>query len=181
MEHRGEADAGAEMLGIGRDREHGLGGGLEQEVVDHGLVLIGDIGDPARQREDDMEVGHRQQLGFARLHPFARLRALTLRAMPVAAAVVRDGGVAAGLVLTCPPSAAVRQLSIARITLSWSRLTWPRLASRQAGPWSRKISATSSDGLPTTAARYAGGPSFVRVRLSSGLVTVRSRLVATWA
>src|SRR6202162_1153656 len=46
-----------------------------------------------------MEVRHRQQLGLARLHPFARLRALALRTMPVAAAVVGDGGVAAGLVL----------------------------------------------------------------------------------
>jgi hypothetical protein len=26
---------------------------------------------------------------------------------------------------TCPPSAAVRQRSIAAITLSWSRLPWP--------------------------------------------------------
>ena len=34
---------------------------------------------------------------------------------------------------TCPPSAAVRQLSIADITFSWPRLTWPALASRQAG------------------------------------------------
>ena len=29
---------------------------------------------------------------------------------------------------TCPPSAAVRQLSIADITFSWPRLTWPALA-----------------------------------------------------
>ena len=29
---------------------------------------------------------------------------------------------------TWPPSAAVRQLSIADITFSWSRLTWPALA-----------------------------------------------------
>jgi hypothetical protein len=40
---------------------------LNREVVDHGLVLIGDIGDPARQRKDDMEVRHRQQLGLTRL------------------------------------------------------------------------------------------------------------------
>jgi len=53
---------------------------------------------------------------------------------------------------TCPPSAAVRQRSIALITFSWSRLTCPRLASRQAGPWSRKISATSRIGRPTSAA-----------------------------
>ena len=58
---------------------------------------------------------------------------------------------------TWPPSAAVRQLSIADITFSWPRLTWPALALRHAGPWSRKISATSSAGRATRAARYAGG------------------------
>src|ERR1700737_34220 len=46
---------------------------------------------------------------------------------------------------TCPPSAAVRQLSIADITFNWPRLTWPALARRHAGPWLRKMSATSSD------------------------------------
>jgi hypothetical protein len=49
----------------------------------------------------------------------------------------------------CPPSAAVRQLSIADITLSWPRLTWPALARRHAAPWPRKMSATSSDGRGT--------------------------------
>src|SRR5712691_11009177 len=47
---------------------------------------------------------------------------------------------------TCPPRAAVRQLSMADMTFNWSRLTWPALAQRQAGPWVRKISATSSGG-----------------------------------
>src|SRR6478735_12161717 len=47
---------------------------------------------------------------------------------------------------TWPPSAAVRQVSIADITLSWSRLTCPALAARQAGPCRRKMSATSSAG-----------------------------------
>src|SRR3984893_12263086 len=56
---------------------------------------------------------------------------------------------------TWPPSAAVRQLSIADITLSWPRLTWPALARRHAGPWPRKISATSSDGRDTR--RASGG------------------------
>src|SRR6266566_999528 len=50
---------------------------------------------------------------------------------------------------TWPPSAAVRQFSIADITFSWPRLTWPALARRHAGPWSRKMSATSSDGRDT--------------------------------
>ena len=35
---------------------------------------------------------------------------------------------------TVPPSLAVRQASMADITLSWSRLTCPVLAARQAGP-----------------------------------------------
>src|SRR6267154_1825270 len=45
---------------------------------------------------------------------------------------------------TCPPSAAVRQFSIADITFNWPRLTRPTLALRHAGPWPRKTSATSS-------------------------------------
>src|SRR6266851_2672749 len=47
---------------------------------------------------------------------------------------------------TCPPSAAVRQRSMAVITFIWSRLTRPTLARRHAAPWSRKISATSRAG-----------------------------------
>src|SRR5580693_2459805 len=47
---------------------------------------------------------------------------------------------------TCPPSAAVRQFSIADMTFSWPRLTWPALALRHAGPWARKMSATSRQG-----------------------------------
>src|SRR6516162_6159047 len=44
---------------------------------------------------------------------------------------------------TCPPNAAVRQRSIADMTLSWPRLTWPAWDARQAGPRWRKMSATS--------------------------------------
>ena len=72
-----------------------LGRGLEQDVVDHGLVLVGDVGDRRRQREHDVVVGHRQQLGLALGQPFLRRRALALRAVPVAAGVVGDVGVRA--------------------------------------------------------------------------------------
>src|SRR5947207_4741995 len=47
---------------------------------------------------------------------------------------------------TCPPSAAVRQCSIADMTFSWPRLTWPAWEARQAGPRRRKMSATSTAG-----------------------------------
>src|SRR3979411_2395079 len=39
------------------------------------------------------------------------------------------------------------------MTFSWSRLTWPALASRHAGTWSRKTSATSSAGRDMTPLR----------------------------
>jgi hypothetical protein len=88
---------------------------------------------------------------------------------------------------TWPPSAAVRQRSMADITFSWSRLTWPALAERHAAPWSRKISATSSAGRDMAAGGYAGGCSFrclLRVffgcaRRSSGLSMLAIMPVAT--
>ena len=47
---------------------------------------------------------------------------------------------------TWPPSAAVRQTSIAVMTRRWARLRCAVLTARQAAPWLRKISATSSFG-----------------------------------
>jgi len=60
VENRKDADASTQVLGISRDGDRGLGGGFEQDVVDHGLVVIGDVGDLRRQREHDVEVRHRQ-------------------------------------------------------------------------------------------------------------------------
>src|SRR3954452_17813962 len=57
---------------------------------------------------------------------------------------------------TWPPSAAVRQRSIAAMTLSWPRLTWPAWAVRQAAPWSRKMSATSRAGRAMSAGALDG-------------------------
>lgn len=97
MQHGGDADSGAEMLGIGRDCQHGLGRDLEQEIVDHRLVLVGDIGDGSRQREHQVEVGHRQQLGRALGEPPLGGCALAFWAVPVAAGIVADGRVGAVL------------------------------------------------------------------------------------
>src|SRR5258706_3139761 len=66
----------------------------------------------------------------------------TLNARPVRCA----SGFGVGLRAGVAPSAAVRQFSIAAITLSWPRLTWPALAWCHAGPWPRKISANSNAG-----------------------------------
>src|SRR5215472_17777483 len=77
--------------------------------------------------------------------------------MPIAAGVVRDaqvGAVLAAFDMTAQRphgsspwgKAHVRQRSIADMTLSWPRLTWPAWEARQAGPRWRKMSATSTVG-----------------------------------
>ena len=48
MEHCGDADLRAKMLGIGGDGGERLSRRLEQDVVDRGLVVVGDVGDRAR-------------------------------------------------------------------------------------------------------------------------------------
>ena len=45
VQHGGEPDARAEMLGVGCNGDQGLGRDLEQQVIDDRLVVIGDIGD----------------------------------------------------------------------------------------------------------------------------------------
>jgi hypothetical protein len=52
---------------------------------------------------------------------------------------------------TCPPSAAVRHISMAVMTRRWVRLRWASLAARQPAPWRRKTSATSRIGRGTGA------------------------------
>src|SRR5271154_3985204 len=69
---------------------------------------------------------------------------------------------------TCPPNAAVRQRSIADMTLSWPRLTWPAWDARQAGPRCRKMSATSTAGRDVRVAHQKealGEPGRVEQRL----------------
>src|SRR5450631_2596473 len=88
-------DAGSQVLGVGRDGDQRLGRRLEEDIVNLRLVLIGDIADRRRQREDQVIVRHRQQVGLARGQPLLRGGALTLRAMPIAAAVVGNDRVGA--------------------------------------------------------------------------------------
>ncbi len=61
----------------------------------------------------------------------------------------------------------MRQRSIALIAFNWSRLAWPRLAARQAGPWPRRMSATSRAGRMLR--RYSStGPAARLGRLRGG-------------
>ena len=100
MQHSGDADAGAEMPGVGGDLQGGLGRGLHQQAVDHGFVLVGQIAQLTGQCVHDVEVRHGQQLGLAGFEPLVRGRSLAPRTMPIAAAIVGHDRVTAGVVLT---------------------------------------------------------------------------------
>jgi hypothetical protein len=95
VEHGGGADASAEVLGIGGDREQRFSRRAKQEVVNHRLVLAGDWSDLGGQREDYVEIADRQQIGLAGRKPIRRRRTLTLWAMAVSTRVVGDAAVAA--------------------------------------------------------------------------------------
>jgi hypothetical protein len=97
MQNAGQADPCAQVPGIGGDGERGLGGSLKQDAIDHPLVLIGNVGDLRWQGEDQMVVGHGQQLGLASFQPLLGHRPLTLGAMAVAARVISDVSMAAVL------------------------------------------------------------------------------------
>jgi hypothetical protein len=48
VQYGGEADPGAKVLRIGSDGGERLSCRLEQDVVDHGLIVVGDVGDRGR-------------------------------------------------------------------------------------------------------------------------------------
>ena len=92
MQHAEEADLGSEMGGIARDFQQGFGAGPEQQTVDEFPVLESQRSQLRRQGEDDVDVGRGQQFTTTRRDPAFPRTGLTLRAVPVAATVVGDGG-----------------------------------------------------------------------------------------
>lgn len=90
VEDGGDTNAGAKMLRIGGVLRQGLSCRLEQEVVDGSLVLEGDRRDLGGQREDDVEVSDRQEVGLALREPVAGRRTLAPWAVPIAAGVIGD-------------------------------------------------------------------------------------------
>ena len=90
VKHTEEADLGAEMFGIASDGEEGCGTGLQQEMVQEFLVLQGERRQFMRKGKDNMDVARGEKLLTTRFEPTVASVGLTLRAVPIAAAVVRD-------------------------------------------------------------------------------------------
>ena len=120
VQDQGHADLRTQMLGIGGDGAQRLGGDIEQQAVDHGLVVIGDGADRRRQGEHHVVVVHRQQFGLAGLEPaLARHCPGTSGNAGCGRSCRRSRACAqASQRSTCPPSAALRHCSMADITLS---------------------------------------------------------------
>ena len=53
----------AQMRRIGSNQTQGVGSRLEQQPIDKLLVVEGDLAKGSRQGKDQVEIGHRQQLG----------------------------------------------------------------------------------------------------------------------
>jgi len=81
---------------------------------------------------------------------------------------------------TCPPSTGVRHASTAAITRRSVLPRWSAWACRYAGPWRRKMSATSSSGRIGAAQAGAGTAmaSEAGCRNSNGLAVAHTLLVA---
>lgn len=100
------------MAGIASDLKQGRGTGLEEQAVDHALVLKGEGSEFTRQGEDEVNVAGGQQFLFARLEPAETRVRLASGTVPVATRVIGDGrrisadGTAVAMAAECGGAAA---------------------------------------------------------------------------
>ena len=76
---------GSQVLGIASQFEQRSCAGAEEQIVEQPLVLEDQSAEFVRQSEDDVEVGHGQQLSRTRRQPFCAHVPLALRAVPISA------------------------------------------------------------------------------------------------
>jgi len=85
-----DADGPTEVAGVAPEGQKGVGHGAKQEVVDDARIPLGERIERVREREDDVKVRDREQLGPARREPAVAGNRLTRRAVAIATRVVRD-------------------------------------------------------------------------------------------
>ena len=91
MQNAEEADLGSEVLGVGRNFEHSLSAGAEEQIVEQPWIALTERVQLVGQGKDDVEVRYAEQVLFASREPtVARLR-LAFGTVSVAAGVVGDG------------------------------------------------------------------------------------------
>jgi len=90
MQHGCDADPGAKVFGVGGDPDHGVRARPHQQIVDLAFVLVRDVGDRLWQREDQVEIPHRQKFRLTRGQPGLGRTRLTFWAMAITARIVGD-------------------------------------------------------------------------------------------
>src|SRR5437016_7200489 len=85
------------MLGIGSDGGQGLGHSPKQNAVDDLFVVVSNGSDLFGYGEDDMKIVCRENFGDSLLDPRGTCERLALRAVAVAAAVIRGSFVTTGV------------------------------------------------------------------------------------
>ena len=90
-----EADLGSEVLGVGRNFEHGLSAGAEEQIVEQSWITLTKRVQLVGQSKDDVEVGHAEQILFATRQPALARLGLALGTVAVATGVIGDGLVVA--------------------------------------------------------------------------------------
>src|SRR5580700_4261158 len=92
MQHGEEADFRAEVFRIASDFEKCFCTGAEQQIVDDFLILQSQWRELRRKREDHMDIARRKKFFLTCCNPAFPGSGLTLRAVPISAGVIRDGG-----------------------------------------------------------------------------------------
>lgn len=92
MQDAEEANLCAEVSRIASDFQQGFGAGAEQEIVNDLFVLQHQRSQATWQGEDYMEIARGEKFSLTRNNPAVPSGGLTLRAMAIATAVIRDGG-----------------------------------------------------------------------------------------
>ena len=87
VQHEGEGGRGVQPAGVGGELGEGGRRALHHRAIGPARMELRQIVQGMRQREDEMAVRHRQQLGQLCLAPGVARAALALWAMPVAAGV----------------------------------------------------------------------------------------------
>ena len=83
-----EPDRGTEAFRIGRNRKQRFRRGAEKDAINLARVLKRQAADLLRQREHNVEVRNRQQVGFSRCQPPGTRHSLTFLTVPVATRVI---------------------------------------------------------------------------------------------
>lgn len=90
MENGKDTDFGAEMLRVGGKGEKRSGSRAKEDAVNDSLILKREGREVSRYGEDDVIVLYREEFTAAFLEPLGLGERLTLRAVTIAAGIVRD-------------------------------------------------------------------------------------------